>query len=136
MCERIFETDAEPEEPITRYVLHSAWIRTSDTSVRKQAFMPRTNKDNNLDELSTYRTDGFDKNRIREIGDSVVADTPNNLYGHASTIASKFLEKKLRLETDNKPLPGHTNVVGWPADKPSKMAISEHLAKFAKLTLY
>jgi len=105
-----------PEERLARFVLFSRHFRSSDNSVKADAFMPHP-----LIELSMTRHLQATSDELWQEGGRVATLRSATLYGRADVLASAFAEQALNVEAA--PLrenPNHVNASGWPPEKPQQ----------------
>ena len=101
---------------LARFILFSKWIRTSDRSIRPDAFIPHP-----WPNLSVTRHIDLSEADLWQIGQAVADLRPANLLGRADFQAGLAHTQKLRAEAD--PIvgnPNHAIVSGWPPDKPTQ----------------
>lgn len=118
-------------ERISRFLLDKGHIRTSDKTVKYNAFMPpKTGK------LSVYRTEGVAEAEIWNIGqEKVAAIRKSPLIGRADLLAQDIFDKGLDVVPETSPHPLHADIVGWEADTALVRLIALKLAATAKLIL-
>jgi hypothetical protein len=119
-------------ELVTRYILDKSYYRTSNQSVRHNAFMPapKTN------ETSVYRIEELESEEIWSIGDKFVAKLRNKeLIGRADIIASDILNEELKIQPFPQPHPRHANITDWPYDPSKQKLIALMLAQKSELHL-
>ena len=117
----------DDEEKLARFVLFSKWIRSSDGTVKPDAFIPHPYPD-----LSVTRHIGLSDDALWRIGQAVVNKRPVTLYGRADIKAR--IPRRQKLSVDAAPEDGnanHANIRGWPADKPKQKSIAQQLAAAA-----
>lgn len=120
-----------PDESITRFIGQKAHIRTSNQTVKHNAFMP-----NRAGETSVYRITGINDVEIYEIGKEFFADTTGRpLLGRADIIASEILKRQLSIESVQYPHPRHANICSWPRERSEQLLIAKELADEAELDL-
>jgi len=120
----------KPEESLSRYILDTAYIRSSDKTVRHSAFMPSANG-----ETSVFRISGLADFEIWGIGCLEVAQKRGKpLLGRADILALDVIENNLQIDPDNNP-PRHANIVGWPEERSEQKLIALRLAANAQLHL-
>ncbi|MFZ2629489.1 MAG: hypothetical protein WAX67_11505, partial [Rugosibacter sp.] len=102
----------------------SNWIRNSDNTVKPDAFIPYPHPD-----LSVTRHINLSEEVLWKIGQDVADARSANLYGRADIYASTARRQNLRISAAPVPNnPNHTNIDGWPADKPAQKMIALQLA--------
>ena len=112
------------DEWLARFILFRNWIRTSDRTVKPDAFIPHPYPD-----LSVTRHKNLSESELWQIGQGVADVRPAKLYGRADIQAAEV--RRQALEVEAKPVPGnpnHANVVGWPAEKSAQKSIAQQLA--------
>lgn len=96
-------------ELISRFILDKSQIRSSDKTVKHNAFLPQRNS-----QLSVYRTNGLSENEIWAIADQFVAQPRQKaVIARADLPAAAIVEAGLQLNPTDLPHPRHANVVGW-----------------------
>ena len=119
------------EENITRFINQKTYFRSSDGTVRHNAFIPSPSG-----EVSVYRTTGINDSEIYQIGNEFFADiTGKPLMGRADIVASEIAKRELRIEPDEEPHPRHANICGYPDEKSRQKLIAVELAAEAVLYL-
>lgn len=112
------------EECLARFILFSQWIRSSDQTVRPDAFIPYPYPD-----LSVTRHINLSEEALWKIGQDVADTRPAKLYGRADIYASTAQQQHLRVDSAPVPNnPNHANITGWPTDKPAQKMIALQLA--------
>ena len=120
----------DPEENLTRYILHSNNFSVSHGRVKYIVFMPAPNG-----ETSVFRISNLLDNEIWGIGDHEVAQKRSQpLLGRADILAFHILSNKLKIVPDNTPL-RHANITGWPIEKSEQKLVAMELAENAQLHL-
>lgn len=121
-----------PEEPLSRYILEKSHYRTSDSTVKHNAFMPPAGKS----DVSVYRTANLSSEDIWQIGITYVAQKMGKpLLGRAELIAYDAIAQGLYVKPGPVPHPRHANISGFPIDNSSKTRmIAVELA--VRATLY
>lgn len=114
------------DEFLARFVLFSGWIRSSNNTVRPDAFIPYPYPD-----LSVTRHLGLLESDIWQIGQMVASSRPATLYGRADIQALYVKRQSLRIIPTPEPK-NHANVTGWPKDKPAQKIIAQELAAIAQ----
>lgn len=115
-------------EDVARFILFGRWIRTSDQTVKKDAFIPPHSL-----ELSVTRHKDISMSELWRIGQTVAAARPATLYGRADLQAKEV--RRQRLEIEPRPVannPNHANITGWPTEKPAQMSLALELAAAAR----
>jgi len=125
------EENISGNEPACRFITGKDYYRTSDGTVRHNAFMQ-----NREGEASVYRIIDLMDDEIFEIGRLFVAEKKGKpLKGRADIRVAKILENKLRVDSQPDPHPRHANIVGWPEDKSEIKVLALQLAANATLAL-
>jgi hypothetical protein len=115
-------------ECLARFITSSKWIRTSDKTVKQDAFIPYPYPD-----LSVTRHGSFSQQELWEIGKTIAAVRPATLYGRADVTAQDVRRQKLGVEP--RPVPenlNHASIIGWPIDKPAQKSYAQELAAAAR----
>lgn len=102
------------DELLARYVLFSRHFRSSDNTVKPDAFMPHPRV-----ELSMTRHVQASEEELWKEGDRIAALRNATLYGRADVGAKVFTDQGLTvMEAPIIPEnPNHANAVGWPDEK-------------------
>jgi hypothetical protein len=117
------------DENLSRFIIQSNQIRTSDNTVKYTAFMPAPNGT-----TSVFRTSGLQHEDIWKIGDNVAVQRQRNLYERADVTAGRVFDAGLHIEADDVP-PRHANLTDWPDESSKQMAIALELTASAQLHL-
>ncbi len=120
-------------ESLSRYIIDKNYYRSSDKTVKHNAFMPAKNGT-----TSIYRIGDLAEGKIWRIGVQYVAKKRGKpLLGRADILASKITKYGLKIEPDICPHPRHANIIDWPDEEGSKRrSIAQELAAAAQLRLY
>lgn len=106
----------ESDELLARFILFSRHIRSSDNTVKADAFLPHPRA-----ELSVTRHREASEPEIWNEGRRVASLRKTSLYGRADVTAAVFLLQGLTVKaapiTEN---PNHADVVDWPSEKPEQ----------------
>lgn len=116
------------EERISRFLLDKRLIRSSNQTVKFNAFMPpRSGK------LSVYRTSNLAEADIWEIGQDFVA-TPRekDLTGRADLKCGHITEAGLAVLQETTPHPLHADIVGWSMESEKDRLTAIKLAAHSK----
>lgn len=113
------------DEFFARFILFRGWIRSSDSTVRPDAFIPHP-----YPALSVTRHIGLTTEEIWQIGQTVADTRPATLYGRADVQVLHARRQSLRIVPTPEPK-NHANVTGWPMDKPAQKIIAQELAAVA-----
>jgi hypothetical protein len=115
----------ESGELLARFVLFSRHFRSSDRTVKPDAFMPHP-----LIELSLTRHRDITDVELWREGERVTSLRKEaTLYGRADVSVSAFTNQGLRVEA--KPIPenpNHADAVNWPTDKSAQKLIALEIA--------
>lgn len=114
----------ELSEKLSRFILQSNWLRTSNSTVKPAAFMP--NPQNG--ETSVFSTSGLSEQHTWDIGEREVAvkrDKP--ILGRADILTQNILSKNLQVRPSEPP-PRHANITGWPDEKSKQLQIALELS--------
>lgn len=115
------------DETLARYILQRSHIRSSDQSVKPDAFIPHPYTD-----LSVMRHLLASESELWGVGQRVAEVRGKTLYGRADFSTAACVD--LRLNVQAAPLndnPNHANVRGWPAEKPLQKIIAQQIAAAA-----
>ena len=114
-------------ELLARFVTSSRWIRSSDNTIRQDAFIPHPYPD-----LSVTRHKDLSPEQIWRIGTDIANARPVPLYGRADL--SCFNVRRQKLFVEPRPTPenlNHASITGWPLDKPAQKILAQELAAAA-----
>ena len=90
-----------PEEPLARYILDKSYFRSSDATVKHNAFMPAK-----TGELSVFRVLGLDNFDVQKLGETYVAEPrQKQLLGVAQISVSDVVSQGLLVVGTDKPHP-------------------------------
>lgn len=85
--------------------------------------------------LSVFQIEGFDEDRIWEMGQTYAAEPSNRtLHGRGDITVSAVYQIGLSLNPDNQP-PRHADIVDWPEEKSKQKLFAVELADGARLRL-
>jgi hypothetical protein len=116
-----------PDELLARYIIYSKWIRSSNQTVKQDAFIPPDS------ELSVTRHLHLTEEGIWKIGRKIIDGTPRSLYGRADVKTSHVIAQRLNVvpqpEDDN---PNHANIINWPPDKDARKMCALEIARAAQ----
>jgi hypothetical protein len=116
------------DEMLARYVLHSSHIRSSNQTIKQDAFVPHPRPN-----LSVTRHLSATESELWTVGENVAATSGKTLYGRGDVSTTACLTQKLTVKAsptlDN---PNHADVSAWPADKPAQKIIALEIAAVAK----
>lgn len=117
-----------PSETLSRFILQSNSIKTSNSTVKYTAFLPYPHV-----ELSVFRTSSISDDEIWDIGDRAVASKRGKqILGRADISALNVTTKNLEA-IPNEPPARHANITGWPDEKSKQKEIALELAAEAQL---
>jgi len=117
----------DPAEVLARYVLFSGHFRTSDNSVKPNAFIPHPYAD-----LSLTRHVAATDAELWAEGQRIAVERTATLYGRADVPANAFTTQGLRTVPDPLPEnPNHAVVNEWPKDKPAQKLMAIQIASKA-----
>lgn len=109
------------DEQLARFILFSKWVRTSEQTVKPEAFIPYPRHD-----LSVTRHKNLPEQNLWQIGQDVANKRSSTghsitLYGRADINASAVRQEGLNVVPDpiTKNL-NHANIIGWPEGKPAQ----------------
>lgn len=121
-----------PREDVTRFIFQKAYFRSTDKTVRHNAFIPHRGSGT----TSVYRIIGLTNTEIYEIGQKFVADLFSKpLMGRADIGVSEIVKHELSVTPDPTPHPRHANICNWPEDQSKQKMIAMELAADAQLRL-
>jgi hypothetical protein len=115
-------------ELLARYVLQSSHIRSSNQTVKPDAFIPHPYRD-----LSVTRHREATEGEIWNSGQTVAGQIGKRLHGRADVVAEVCLSQ--RLTVNAAPVegnPNHANISNWPADKAAQKIIALEISAAAK----
>lgn len=123
-----FLINVRDDEKLARYIFSSSHIRTSDSTVKPEAFSPPRDL-----RLSVTRHLDLNEENLWRLGRNAGIRRPDSkLYGRADLQAIVPRNQSLDVESD--PLPDnqeHAVVIKWPEDKPLQKIIALELARLA-----
>ncbi len=106
----------EPNETLARFILFSRHFRSSDRTVKPDAFIPHPHS-----ELSMTRHAEATPAELWGEGERVAGLRTVALYGRADVEVAVFTDQGLRVEAA--PIfhnPNHVNATNWPTEKPDQ----------------
>ncbi len=106
----------EHNETVARFILFSGHLRSSNQTVKPDAFIPHPRP-----ELSMTRHAETTPTELWGEGERVAVLRKVTLYGRADVVVSAFTDQGLDVTAD--PIhanPNHVNVSKWPTDKPAQ----------------
>lgn len=115
------------DELLARYILFRDHIRTSDQTVKANAFIPHPHS-----ELSVNRHHSCTSGEIWAFGHAVAEKRDKTLHGRADVRANDFAYHELSVDPD--PIegnPNHSIVTGWPQAKHDQKIIALEIAAVA-----
>jgi hypothetical protein len=114
---------------VTRYCFDRSQIRTSNSTVKHNLFVPPSNL-----RLSVYVTDGYSDQQVWSIGRLVEQDRGKTLRAKAIVRGDLIRQHALRIDLDNVPRDRHANVVDWPDSEPQQLHLAHILANAAQVS--
>lgn len=117
----------EDDELLTRFIKTWRHIRSSNNTVKHEAFMPHST----LIELSVFRHIGLTQEELWKIGHTQLA---RPIYGRADIYCYSVKRQNLTVEP-NHSLINHANIKNWPTEKAQQKIIAMVLASEATLIL-
>lgn len=127
------------DELVARFVLLKRWIRSSDRSIRQDAFIPPSDK-----KFSVTRHKGISTEKLWRHGKAVAEKRTATekrdlrLLGRADVRVSDV--RSQNIEAVPSPIWrenwNHAHLVGWPADKAKQKAIAQQLAALAQYVAF
>jgi hypothetical protein len=122
----------DPKESLTRYIVEKSYYRSTDETVRHNAFMPPANNR----ALSVFRISDLPQDEVWDLGELYVAAPRNKLLlGRADIFASNVFSKGLGITPTHRPHPRHANIINWPVEREYQRMIAVELAAEARLHL-
>lgn len=121
--------DVERSETLSRFVVSRRHIRSSNDTVKADAFIPHP-----YEELSVNRDRDSSDEETWNAGFVVAQKLGRTLHGRADALAATFQSQQLA--TVAAPIPGnpnHVNVCSWPPGKPEQILKAKEIAEKAKL---
>jgi hypothetical protein len=119
----------DSDELLARFIVYSKHLRSSDRSIKPDAFIPHPHRD-----LSVTRHRSATDDELWAVGRDVAAASGKTLHGRGDIVAQTCLTNGLTV--NSAPVegnPNHADVRDWPADKPTQKMIAMIIA--AKATL-
>ena len=117
-----------PDELLARYIIYKRWIRSSNQTVKPDAFIP---PENPL-ELSVTRHVNLTENDIWSIGRGIAGSISRTLHGRADVENGYVMAQKLSVVPQPVPdNPNHANIVGWPLEKDVRKMCALKIARTA-----
>jgi hypothetical protein len=116
-----------PDELLARYIIYSKWIRSSDQTVKQDAFIPPDS------ELSVIRHLHLTEEGIWKIGRKIAEGIPRPLYGRADVETRHVIAQHLDVvsQPDLPDNPNHANIINWPLDKDARKMRALEIASVA-----
>lgn len=119
------------DEKLARFVFSSSHIRTSDKSVKPDAFMPPKNLKCSVTRHSFPLK--LSENDLWEIGKSIAKCRNVTLYGRGDIKADEVCQNSLDVIPEQVfGNPNHANIVHWPNDKALQKNIAQKLSAAAR----
>lgn len=117
--------DVSEDETVARYIVYSRHVRSSNQTVKPDAFIPPPNR-----ELSVTRHHLATDAQLWHIGEQVASVGGLTLHGRADLLVRVIRGQSLEITPDPVPdNPNHANVTKWPAEKPAQKIIAAELTK-------
>jgi hypothetical protein len=115
------------DERLARFVTHARQFRSSDGTVKQDAFIPHPHL-----ELSVTRHLQATEQEIWDVGIEIALGQSKKLCGRADLLAGFCRSESLRVEaTPLERNSNHADLAGWPAAKQDQKAIALKLAASA-----
>lgn len=123
------------DELLARYITSSRWLRSSNQTVKPDAFIPLDS------ELSVTRHLHLTEEEIWKIGRKIAEGIPRSLYGRADVETRHVIAQGLDvvsqpIEPDNPDHanhnPNHANIVNWPTEKDARKMCALEIAMAAR----
>ena len=115
------------DETLARFVLFKRHFRSSDQTVKPDAFIPHPRTD-----LSVTRHKGISERELWRIGRAVASERQKTLFGRADTHARNIRDQGLDVESSpiqrNK---NHADVINWPIEKSHQKRLAQEIAATA-----
>lgn len=126
----------ETNELLARFITSSRWFRSSDSTIRSEAFIPYP-----YPELSVTRHRLLSEEELWKVGQAITDgritdDRKITLHGRADISAENVRKQKMTVEP--RPVPenlNHADILGWPPDKPAQKMLALELAAAASLVM-
>lgn len=116
------------DERLARYIYFRNHVRSRDSSVKADAFMPPFDL-----QLSVNRHLHSSDEEVWLIGETVAMTTDRLLYGRADVTASRCHEHEVNVVAASVAgNPNHAHVIGWPSDKPAQKLIAQEITAAAR----
>jgi len=112
-------------ELLSRFVFHHSHVKSSDSTVRHAAFLPKEGQ------TSVFRISGITDSDIWDIGDEVAFRRQLPLVGRADISVAAVLKTGLQAAR-HEPPPRHANIVNWPDEKSAQRLKAMELAAEAQ----
>lgn len=118
----------DPNERLSRFIVHKNEFRPSDQTVKFKAFMPPKNR-----RLSVYCTSTLSEDDIWSIGNTLVANPRGKtLYGRADLLARAVYDLNQKVEPEISLHCLHADVIAWPNNKEDIQFTATQLARQSK----
>lgn len=116
---------APEHDLLARFVMDARWIRSSDRTIKPDAFMPHPT----FLDVSVTRHAGLTDRQIWGAGEKIAARRFKALLGRADLESDIVTRQALEISQAPTPEnPNHAVISGWPADKPAQKIIALELA--------
>lgn len=122
--------DLAPGETLSRYVVERNHIRTSNQTVKYNAFMPPSHG-----RLSVFRTTGLVENDVWQLGHTYVAPARGKpILARADLNSLTVYEEDLTVVATLTPHPRHADITGWDMSTKTRLQAAK-LAAASKLIM-
>lgn len=119
-----YATQIADPEPLARFVVEENKFRTSDNSVKHNAFLPAPDL-----ATSVFRIENLTEDQVSELGcEHVAKPRLKTLYGWGRFLARDVRESELDVVEETEPHPLHANIVGWSEEKSKQKLQAQELA--------
>lgn len=120
--------DVSRDERLARYILVSSHVRTSDGTVRPDAFMPHPRI-----ELSMNRHRESTDDELWQVGCDVARQRSKTLYGRADVEVVTIEFCGLSIVPKTLPAnPNHADAIGWPSEKSEQKLLAIRIASVSR----
>lgn len=129
--QKFSDTSVDSDESLARFVVFSKWIRSSDKTIKPDAFIPHPYED--LSVTRHAQPNNLSERELWEIGQDVANSRKSTLYGRADIRAITVRQQKLDVIPKRvKGNPNHANIIHWPNDKALQKIIAQKIAAVAQ----
>lgn len=120
-------------ELLARFIFSRKHYSVENNRVKHGAFMPLSNPDTSVFEVSIFKISGLADEHIWSIGDTKVAQpSGRTLYARGDISAGSVESNQLRVTIDDLPV-RHGTITGWPEEESEQKLIAIELASSASL---